>query len=357
MATNTPASASFLSRILVPVAAFVLLLSLAGNAFLIVTRQSNPSPDDLSPYGSTLSSSRAALASLAFGSISRPIPVRPQLTNASGAALPQVNRYVLPPSILPVIPAELAVYRDQGTEVDTDALRMLFRSLRAPVDPVKMQLLLETETFKSADGLLKVGLSLPTRTLTITRILQAERTTPPEKADDAEVLALAKTFAATLNIDLTGFGSPRITETQATTDQPKKTFVTWPMTIGETPVVGADGQGIAALSMQIGRVSHRAVSATMSLLSPDVLAASNYPTLSAQMLEVRLQSGGLLPLPRGQNAQDVTYGTAEIVYLLLPQDDRSPTYLVPAIRASFESGGKSYRTMLPLLDRTHFDWK
>ncbi len=357
MATNTLTRASFLSRILVPVASFVLLLSLAGNAFLIVTRQTNSSPSDLSPNGKSLSSSRAALASLAFGDISRPIPVRPQLTNASGAALNPVNRYVLPPSIVPAIPAELAVYRDQGTELDTSSLSALFHSLRAPVDPLKMQLLPETETFKSADGLLKVSLSLPTRTLTITRVLQAERTTPPERADDAEVLALAKTFAATLNIDLTGYGAPQISETKATGDQPKKTFVTWPMTIGAVPVIGADGQGIAALSMQIGRVSHRAVSATMSLLSPEVLAASNYPTLSSQMLEVRFLSGGLLPFPRGQNAPSVTYSTAQIVYLLLPQDDRSPTYLVPAIRASFQSDGKSFSTLLPLLDRTHFDWQ
>lgn len=356
MPPDTRIRLSFLSRILFPVAAFVLLLSIAGNVFLIVTRASSR-PGNPSSFYDALPSSSASLGSIAFGDVLRPVSFDIQSMNATGSILKSVSRYVLPESRLPSLPSEMPVYRDQGMEVDTQYLSTLFRSLHAPVDPIKMQLLADTYDFKSSDATLKISLSLPTRKLTITRNLQAERTTPPERADDAEVLALAKTFAATLSIDLTTFGEPAITETKPIGDQPRKTFVTWPMTIGGTAVLGIDSEPVPALSMQIGRVSHRAINATMSLLSSDVLASSLYPVLSGQMITVRLMSGGLLPIPMDPSGPEVTYEKVEIVYVLLPQDLDYPMYLIPAIRISFMSDGKTFKTLLPILDRKHFDWK
>ncbi len=355
MRPEAPAPLSFLSRVLLPVASFVLLLSIAGNVFLIATRASERDSDDA--LFDAPSSSAASLGPKAFGTVVRPVTFVPVTVDSSGAVLTPVGRYVLSDTLLPAIEPELPIFRDQGMEVDTQYLSRLFRSLRAPIDPVKMQLLADTYTFRSADSTLKISLSLPTRTLTVTRNLQAERTTPPERADDAEVLALAKTFAATLSIDLTSFGEPRITETKAVGDQPRKTFVTWPMTVAGMPVVDVEGQIVPALSMQIGRVSHRAINATLSLLSSDVLASSLYPAMSAQMVGVKLSSGGLLPLPSGPEGHEVTYDKAEIVYLLLPQDAEYPTYLIPTIRASFISGGRAFTTLVPLPDRTGFDWK
>ncbi|MSR67990.1 hypothetical protein EXS65_04185 [Candidatus Peribacteria bacterium] len=337
----------------IPAVMFFLFLSLAGNAFLVVTRDTAPSVNTLSS-SSAISSSSSALGPIAFGDVLRPISMTPRLLDASGS-VQGASEYVLPEGILPAFPEAMRLYRDQGVAFDRSPFGVLFRAMGAPVDPVKMQLSPDTYLFRSADGMLKLSLSIPTRTLVVTRAVPSVPTPPPERADDDEVMALAKTFAASLNIDLTSLGTPYITETPQTVSQPRRTFVVWPMSIGSYPVYGPDGSPVPALTMQIGRVSHRAISASLSLLSPHVLAVSEYPTLQRDILERKLRSGGLLPMPRNPDGDSITYADLKIVYLLMPQDDKAPTYLVPAMKAAFLLKGIWFATFVPLLDQKHFN--
>ncbi len=293
---------------------------------------------------------------MAFGDIVRSVSFPSRVLDGTGS-MTGVREYVLPTAIVPEFPKALPLYRDQEIAFDGPSFGALFTSMHAPIDPVTMQLFPDIYSFRSADGTLKMSLSLPTRSLTILRTLIPQTTPSLERADDNEVMALARTFAASLNIDLAPLGTPYITESPQTATQPKRTFVVWPMSIGSFPVYGPDGTPVPSLTMQIGRVSHRAISASISLLSPDVLAASDYPTLPREILEKKLRSGGLLPMPKDPEGDSITYGDVRIVYLLMPQDELAPTYLVPAMKAAFLVKGKWFATFVPLLDPKNFNWE
>lgn len=340
---------SFLSRMIVPAALFVLLLSLAANVFFFATRI--PVTNSFVPSSSDSSSFLpSSLGSVAFGDIVLSIPTHAVVGSGSLG----VKKYVLPDGILPKISESLPLYRDQGVQIDESFLKTLFASMHAPIDPATIGMLSDTYTFKSADGALSMTLSLPTRTLTIIRPLVSGMPIPPEKADDTEVFALAKTFAATLGIDVSLLPAPIITETPATSSQPKKTFVVWPLLIDSFPVIDQDGAAVPAVKMQIGRVAHRAISVTLTLLSPDVLAHSQYPTLSSDMLTAKLRSGGLLSMPKSPEGETVTYHDAKIAYLLLPQNGVHPTYLLPVMNVAYLFHAKWFSTFVPLLDPQHF---
>ncbi len=355
----------FLLRILLPLGAFALLLSLTFNIFLIATR-----PDDsgaMSDFLTTSSSSDespvSVLEPMAFGIVKRPVAMKVQTVDLSGATLKGFSSYAMPPGIIPAIPETMPVYRDQGVTFDAVYFVPFFQRVRAPLDAERMQLLPDKYSFRSADGIMRVSFSAATRTLSVTRTTPAQAVDSLNPADDAEVLAIAVNFAQSLGVDTSTLHSPLVKDIAASQGQPARTYVRWPLSIGSFPVIAADGTPVSALAVQVGRLSHKPLSATLTLISPEVLASAPYPVLSPQDLSSSFESGGLLPAPFSAKRPVAIYSQAEPVYLLLSQDAQYPLYLIPAVKAVFPSEAdckkkcSSAVTILPALNPANFDWR
>ncbi len=360
MPLNSASTGRFLSRVLLPIAMFILLLSLAGNAFLLYSG-TNTKPIVTTSASSSVSTAEMVLGPVAFGTVSRPVSIKPQTIDGSGSALPAVKEYVLDQKILPELGETMPVYRDQGTPLDVSYFAPFFIRLGAPLDPEKLQLLPETFTFRSADGSLHVTFTSAARTLSIAQVKSPQSVAPTIPADDIEVEALAERFAQVLAIPLPADLRPRVHEEKIPGQTPR-TLVSWPLLFNGHPVLTSDGVPVPALTIQVSRVSHRAISATVSLLSPSVLVSSPYPLLKNNAITQYLLSGGLLPSPKSTKGKTGTFSAASAVYLLLPADVQYPLYLVPGVRASYSTDEKCptcapKHTIVPTLDPSGFDWR
>ncbi len=353
---------SFALRVFLPIGAFLLLLSLAANAFFISTQHGGVLTAVPTSSSSSAAFDPVVLQPVAFGLVSRPIAMHPRLLDGSGAPMSGIASYALPPGTSP-LPENFPLLRDQGIPFDLSAFAPFFRAVGIPVDPLKFQLLPETYTFKSADGSLRVSFSASSRTLIVTRLQLPQPMTSVSKADNAEALALASTFVQSFGITPSLYGAGKVIDVPGVGDQPGKTVVTWALNIASVPVVGLDGLPVPAISVQVGRVSHRAIGMTMTLLSPYQLVSSMYPTASFASMSHLIGSGGLLAAPYDPNGLAITYSNVGLVYLLLPQDGNYSTYLVPVVRAFYsvqkDCGDKcqTYPTLMPALDPKNFEWQ
>ncbi len=352
---------AFFSRLFLPMLMLILLLSLGMNAFFVfVPRPGVPLHDASSSQSSTSASGSSALGPLAFGVVKLAL-LSPRTLDENGVALKPVKTYEVPASVLPALPKELLLYRDQGIPLDTAYFVPFFRRVGSTMDPETLQLLPETFSFTSVDGALHVSFSAASRTLKVVRTASSPAPVSATRADDPEVIALARTFADTLGLDTGMLGNPEVIETKPMSGQASKTIVTWPMSISSFPVLSVDGSGIATLSVQVGRVLHRAMGLEMPIFSSDVLAASPYPVLPSSGIASAFLTGGMSPMPRSPKGEKATYSSARMVYMLLPQNPEHPTYLMPMLQATFslpsDGPGLSHTTLIPVLEPAHVDWR
>ncbi len=362
MQCNRTSEGSFALRIFLPIGVFFLLLSLAANTFFISIQRGVLPIAVQTSSSSSLVSDPVVLQPIAFGLVSRPIAMHPRILDGSGAPMPGIASYALPADIQ-ALPETFPLLRDQGIPFDLSGFGRFFSTVGIPVDSQKFQLLPETYVFKSADGSLRVSFSASSRTLTVTRLQLPQPMTFVSRADNAEVLALATTFVQSFGISPSIYGAAKITDVPGVGGQPGKTIVTWALNIASVPVVGLDGLPVPAISVQVGRVSHRAIGMTMTLLSPNQLVSSTYPTASLASMARLFASGGLLPAPYDARGLAVTYSNVALVYLLLPQDGNYSTYLVPVMRAFYSvqkdcaDTCQTYATFVPAIDLKNFEWQ
>jgi hypothetical protein len=200
------------------------------------------------------------------------------------------------------------------------------------------------------------------RILTVTVKSSSPAPAQTTRADDAEVIAIAKQFASSIGIDASVLGTPVVVER---TDGTPKTIVTWNAIFAGYPLYDVSMKPVPSLEIQVGRVSHRPVVAWVNLLRPDLLTRSEYPSASRDFIGARLGSGGFLPVAKDLpgKAASVTYAGAVLGYVVQPADAEYPLYIIPVVRASWlaELGCKGcvpqeVSTFVPALDAKTFSW-
>lgn len=368
MQTDRNAFLTFLLGSLWPFIAFVLFLSIGLNAFFLTVdrfRQANipqatsssvsiqaPSANGSDPF---------ARGPQAFGKVWRGFPVRPQRAVA-GVALTPVKTYELSPDLLPTISATMTLYRDQGIDIDPSFVLSIFSRFGSPLTAEPGQYFARTVGLKSADASTDVTLDVDRRILTVTVKNASPAPAQASRADDAEVIAIAKQFASSIGIDASLLGTPTVIERM---DGTSKTIVSWNAMFAGAPLFDMNMKPVPALEIQVGRVSHRPVVAWVNLLRPDLLTRSEYPAASRDFVGTRLGSGGFLPVAKDLpgKAGSVTYTSAVLGYVLQPADAEYPLYVIPVIRASWmaDLGCKGcvpqeVATFVPALDAKTFSW-
>lgn len=346
----------FLHRIVLPLVVFVLFLSIGLNAFFLIT-------DRLRPVVTALPSTQfsevqeLSRGPLAFGRVGRGFILRPIPTISSAP----ITRYNFSAELLPPIPPKFTLYRDQGVSVDRDLLQSVFTRLGVEEVLSGQQFFVSFMRLRSADRVFDIALDLERRTLSVRRKPDASIVPPLARAENAEVMATARQFLSALGIDTQDFGSPRIIERVDPLDSVSKTYVVWDATFAGFPLLDEFLSPVPKATVQVGRVSHRAVAAVVSLMKPEALARSEYPSAPGEALVRGFLSGGLLPamnVTQGKS-RTVSLANPSIAYLLYPSTIDHPLYVLPILTASWASDEKNsatYSTFIPLLDDASFSW-
>lgn len=352
----------FLSDSLKPIALFILALSLCLNMFLIVVSRLPDRGGDAqkTEEGESIGLVRGPLA---FGTVAKGFTVRP-VAEAPSASIPGVRGYTLTGSILPSLPPSFFLYRDQGIAADWPLVTSVLEALQVPKNTLPPHSFLKSMTLRSLDRSLDVLLDLENRVLMLTRRLPQPTSPPPsKKADDAEAIALARAFLATIGIDDTG--TPVVVDEPASTTSPGRTFVVWYASLEGAPLLDDRLQPFARVTVQVGRVSHRVVAVLLSLLDPAQLTRSEYPTASVDVLTSGLRTGGVMPLPPSLSpkAPSATYESAELAYVITPATEQFPLYIVPIVRSTYRvpkacASCAMYtgQTYVPALSPASYSW-
>lgn len=347
-----------------PLIIILLLLSIGLNAFfLLIDRFAHLPPAQQSQIvpPSVPTDDSFARGPVAFGTVNRGFALKTQ--GSIKDATPPVSSYVHTTAVLPLIPASMMLYRDQGYEVDRALIESVFRGLRAPTSVLSSGLFTKSLTLRSVDFVTTVTLDAERRILTIAR---APLTPPPSQdpMDDATSIAVAREFADSLGIDTKDFGTPEVRDVR---DQQgaSKVFVVWKATFDGLPLLDADLTPLERLSVSMSRQTHTALSARLSLLDPGALARSMYPVTTKEVLDRALASGGLLPVAPHLSGTPVVadYSSLDLAYMVIPSDREYPLYIAPVLRAvwSMKPTCKgcvlgTYATFVPLLDPSSFAW-
>lgn len=294
---------------------------------------------------------------VAFGQIQRGFSAKTQAVSGTSALVP-VGSYVIPEGMVSSLRPAMLLFRDQGVPLDTAEVERIFGRLGVPLQWKELQLLPTMQRWRTADRTFDILLDIEKRSLNVTR-LGSFGPSPEGAADNETVIAIARIFAVSLGIDTVPYGEPRIVERPAEAGGPLKTYVTWPMMVQGVPLLDADAQPVLAVQIQVGRLSRMALGMTMTLLQPDLLAKSAYPTPSPEVVTMSLKSGGLLPVAGGLKGTktDVRYTSLTPSYVLLPSDKEYPTYIVPILLAEFLQGPRKGRTFIPALSPDQFLWR
>ncbi len=342
----------FFRRMQSSLGVFALLVSVALNVFLLLDTGDTviPSYQSATPTDESL-----RLGPQAFGAISRGFSLRPQKTSGASPLTP-VTAYSMKEGLLPAMKDTLLLYRDQGVGIDEKQVEAMFHALGVSIDWRQLQLLPLSEKWRAADRTMELTLDIPRRALTVSRVGSFPASTDGS-ADDLTAIAIAKEFAESLGINV-GSVAPIIVERAAEGTTPSRTYVAWPMMFAGVPLLDTDGKPVPLVQVQIGRLSRKALSATLTLLQPEHLAQSGYPLAPTQKLIQGFASGGLLPVAKDAKgkAQAITYDAAEQVYVLLPADSEYPLYIVPAVAGYFHQGATRVTTFVPAIDPVQFQW-
>lgn len=354
MQLSSAERAIFYRRTVVSLVTFVCFLSIGANIFLMVTRPGTPAPRAALPVPLEES---LLLVPQAFGTVQRGISKKPQATSRSGQALVPAASYVLPTAGYAALVASLPLYRDQGVPLDDKWIEKVFEDLGVTMKWRHLQLLPAVQRWTSSDKTMELALDIEKRSLTVNRTgtFSAD---PEGRAGDDVVVAIAKEFADSLGIVTAPYGTPVINE-RPVDGGSMRTYVVWPMIFGDLPLLDANAEPVPAVQVQVGRLSRKALSMTVTLLSSKHIALSAYPRASKETLESSLLAGGMLPVASGLEGktQDVVYTDIRKVYILLPSEKGFPTYIVPALQGLWTQGSANGSTFVPGLDPSFFLWE
>jgi len=349
---------NFYRRLALSGSVFLLLFSLGANIFLLITRPPDTFPSYTNPVPLE---DRLLLEPNAFGEVKHGFTVKTQDISGTSAVLP-VSSYVVAENILPKLSALQYLYRDQGVELDAQHVQTLLKDMNIPLDWESIGLLPVQEKWRSADGTREFILDTEKRSLTVS-VLGSFGPSSEGRADDATTMQIAKLFLKNLGIEMSNVHEPMTTE-KIFENGSSRTYVVWPMTFDDLPLVNVQGQPVYGAQVQVGRLSRRALSATITLLSPESLPKSAYPSASEGVLRTGLETGGLSPAPKmtGKKVAVANLTEATQVYILYPKERHHPTYIVPGLQAVWMQSSCStcslvpITTVVPSLDPVTFEW-
>ncbi len=346
--------AAFYSRTVMSVIIFLFLLSVAANVFFLVTRNT-PREQKQGIFTGRYVEEPLLLGPVAYGQVQRGFARKTQKASGTQALLP-VSSYVIPKDLVTAPSGAMLLFRDQGIPLDESEVQRIFDRLGVTLHWQGLQLLPTLERWRTADRAFDIALDIERRALTITRV-GAFSPAADGPADDDATVAIARAFADSLGIVVPA-GQPRIFERAAEAGGPLKTYVVWPMIFHNVPLLDAEAQPVPALQIQVGRLSRKALSMTVTLLDPEHMSKSAYPRASKDVLSASLADGGLLPFSKDLKGKKttVTYTSLTSAYVLLLGDREYPTYIVPAFLAEFTQGQVSGRTFVPALSAEQFLW-
>lgn len=349
---------NFYRRLALSGSVFLLLFSLGANIFLFITRPPDAPPDYRNPVPLE---DRLLLEPGAFGEVRHGFTVKTQDVSGTSAVLP-VSSYEVAENILPKLPALQYLYRDQGVELDAQHVQKLLEDMNIPLEWKSIGLIPVQEKWRSADGTQEFILDTEKRSLTVS-VLGSFGPSSDGPADDATTMQIAKLFLKSLRIEMSNVREPMTTE-KILENGSSKTYVVWPMTFDDVPLVNVQGQPVYGAQVQVGRLSRRALSATITLLSPESLPKSAYHSASEEVLRRGLETGGLSPAPKstGKKVAVASLTEATQVYILYPKELHHPTYIVPGLQAVWMQSSCStcslvpITTVVPSLDPVTFEW-
>lgn len=334
---------------------FVFFLSVGANIFFLATRAASLSVQQCA-IGTEFEEQSLLMPPRTFGRVLRGFPVKTVSASGTSALLP-VSSYVVPPKFIPSLTGELPLFRDQGVPLEEAEVQRIFDRLGVTLDWQNLRLLPILQRWRSADRTIEIALDIEKRSLTVTR-LGSFGPSDDGRADDLHVLAIAREFAVTLGIDVSVFGKPQIVERVTEEGGSSRTYVVWPMLFQNVPLLDPDTKPVPGLQIQVGRLSGKALSMTVTLLKPDRMTLSAYPSTSKEAAQASLAIGGLLPIAADLAGEktDVVYTAIKPSYVLLLGDREYPTYIIPTLLAEYRQGSVSGTTFVPALSAEHFLW-
>ncbi len=335
---------------------FVFLLSVGANVFFLATRATSDSSVQCS-VSSPMDETPLLMGPKTFGRVMRGFPSKTVRMSGTSALLPVVS-YIIPEGMMPPLNRELPLFRDQGVPLDESEVQRIFSRLGVTLAWKDLRLLPTLERWRTSDRTMEIALDIEKRALTVTRSGAFSPSTEG-RAGDSAVIAIAREFAATLGINLVQSSVPHIVERSTEPGGISKTYVIWPMIFKDVPLLDTDAQPVPAVQVQVGRLSRKALSMTVTLLQPDRMSLSAYPSSSKDLVTASLAAGGFIPIANdlSGNKTDVVYTSITPSYVLLLGDREFPTYIVPTLLAEFRQGAVSGRTFVPALSPDHFLWR
>jgi len=335
---------------------FALLLSVAANVFFLFTRGTDKVPSD-QVFVTGGQEESLLMGPVAFGQVQRGFVPKFQKASGSSAFLP-VASYVLPDTLVPQTSGALPLFRDQGVPLDESEVQRIFERLGVTLGWRDLQLLPTQQRWRTADRLMEIALDIEKRALTVTRTGSFSPSIEGRAGDDATV-AIAREFSMSLGIDPAQYGTPKIVERSTEPGGPLKTYVIWPMIFNGVSLLDADAQPVPAVQVQVGRLSRKALSMTVTLLRPDRMSKSAYPWSPKAAIVASLQEGGLLPIAKDTKGTktNVVFTSLTPSYVLLLGDREYPTYIVPTLLVEFMQGNVTGRTFVPALSEAQFLWR
>lgn len=347
----------FLRRFSLAMLWVLLAFSVTLNAFLLVTLNSAPPQPDASDSEEQASSS--LLSRWAFGDVRRVFPIEEQVPREGIQVLP-VSGYTVPDGLLPPLRDEMPLYRDQGVQTGEGMLSALWQQLGIPFSPEQHSLYPTLLTWKSADHMTQFTLDPVRRVVRISDLRPHPLPFEVQLTEEA-LIALAEDALKTWNVDRTTLGEPVLKRDDGAADL----WVRWPKLWHQAPLLDAQGNAVNGAEVRMDIGSGHIHDVRLVLLSPETLTVSDYPAASRESLVTALQAGGLRPLPRTpeNQAKPVSYSSMDLIYILRTGDEQHPTYVVPAVRASWISeqtcadcASVLFSTYVPALSEEKFKW-
>ncbi len=387
----------------------ILLLSLFGNAYLYYSRSVLVATQTAAGSGSSLSAAaaeQAQLPPLAFGTVVLPpLPVAlnaceeflrlgkdngecravrmaPVTVTEPQPAAPKNGKtvamtplhfvFTMSGNLLPALPPRLALYRDQGTDIDFQPFLKTLTAMRVPIDTSKFALIPDTVRLQTPDGTYTVTLEPFARTATVSRrqspsayrLDSVNVAVPP----DADLIAAAQEFAYGLGIQPEVHGQPIVLRPLTVSGglASASVDVVWPMVVHGKPVIDAVARPVGVVSVRLTLPSLSPQQLTLRQFSDNVLAQSDYTTASASSLQTAVQTGGNhapFNFEKGTQ-QKVPVSDTGLAYLFVQDPDgRLPTYFVPVVTASFHlpahcptCGPLVWQSFVSALDSQHVSW-
>ena len=337
-------------------ALFVLLLSVAANIFFLVTRNAPWAPKQ-GIFNPRHVDEPLLMGPVAYGQVQRGFAVKSVATSGTSALLP-VHEYLIPDGMVPPLTGALPLYRDQGVPLDESEIQRIFDRLGVTLHWQNLQLLPVLSRWRSADRSMEIALDIEKRALTITRT-GSFSPAPEGRATDDATIAIAREFAMSLGIDPAIYGHPAIVERATEAGGALRTYVVWPMIFSGVPLLDADAESVPAVQVQVGRLSRKALSITVTLLQPDRMSKSAYPRSLKDAVDGSLRVGGMLPIStelKGAKT-DVVYTSIAPSFVLLLGDREYPTYIVPTLLVEYTQGTVKGKTFVPALSSDQFMWR